>query len=71
MTPSNVFQVVCPYCGTKNAVIKEGFEPETDVYLCDSEVGGCDLRFVVNMTMRFDYSVQRIEGEIDKLEAKP
>lgn len=70
MNATKVIEAVCPYCGKKNAVIKEGFDNQTEVYRCDTEIGGCDLDFVVRLSVHINTFTARIEGEIDKLDAE-
>lgn len=70
MTAQTVIQATCPYCGNKNAVIKEGFDNQTEVYRCDTEIGGCDLDFVVRLSVNINAFTARIDGEIEKLDTR-
>lgn len=67
MTTQKVIQAICPYCGKKNAVIKNGFDNQSEVYRCDTEIGGCDLDFVVRLSVNINAFTSRIDGEIEKL----
>ena len=58
------YQIECPYCQSK-----QGFTPESmdvvsgrSIVLCDVDIGGCDLPFVVLWRVTLEASAHAIAG---------
>jgi len=51
----------CPYCATTNRLpVEAGEVGGKQIFLCESEAGGCDDYFAVFWHMRAEINVKRI-----------
>lgn len=57
-------EVKCPYCDFENKRRVDFKESSImEVWYCDSEEGGCDRRFVVDVFLAQEIKAKKIEGE--------